>query len=69
MKQMIDKYGPIFKLKLGYWDAIMITDYQLMKKAFQNPDFSFRPRIYLFELVSHGNHGIIFFVFNEKIRS
>ena len=59
MNILINRYGPIFKLKLGSWDAVFLTDYRHIKKAFQNPDLSFRPKIYVFELINQGrNHGI-----------
>ena len=57
MKKMTDKHGTIFRLKLGSWNSIVFTDYHQIKKVFHNAEFSFRPSIYLFELVGHGNHG------------
>ena len=32
MKYLIEQYGPIFKLRLGSVDTVVITDYQLIKK-------------------------------------
>lgn len=58
MEQLISQYGPILKLQLGSWDAVFLTNYHHIKKAFQSAEFSFRPSIFLFELVAHGNHGI-----------
>ena len=58
MKHLIDKYGPIFRLKFGSWQAIVVSDYELIRKAFHRQDMSFRPKIYLFELTGHGNHGL-----------
>jgi methyl farnesoate epoxidase / farnesoate epoxidase len=59
MKHLTDKYGPIFKLKLGSWDTVVITDYELIKKAFHEPELSHRPNIFLFELISQGSHGLV----------
>ena len=59
MKHLTDKHGPIFKLKLGSWHTVVITDYELIKKAFHEPEFSYRPNIFLFELISQGGHGFV----------
>ena len=59
MKTCINKYGPIFKTKLGSWDTVFITDYQLIKKAMNHPDFSDRPEFYIFEFASRGFKGLV----------
>ena len=58
MKNLIDKYGPIFKLRLGSFDTVVITDYHLIKKAFRSQELSYRPQnLFFFEFVSQGFHG------------
>ncbi len=57
MNKLIEKYGSVFKLKMGSYDTVVITDYELIKKAFRNPDLSQRPNIFMFESVSQGYHG------------
>ena len=57
MEKLINKYGPVFKLRLGSFDTVVITDYMLIKKAFRTPELANRPTIYIFELVSQGFHG------------
>ena len=57
MKYLIEKYGPIFKLRLGSVDTVVITDYQLIKKAFRSHELSYRPNLFFFEFASQGFHG------------
>lgn len=59
MKWLIDKYGPIFKLKLGSFDAIVLTDFEHIKKAWNRAELSYRPALYLFEFASKGFLGIL----------
>lgn len=33
------KYGPVFRIKLGSYEVIVINDYTLIKKAFSREDF------------------------------
>jgi len=58
LNALIDQYGPIFSLKFGSWDTVVITDYELIKKAFGNADFSYRPKMFLFDFVTKGYHGL-----------
>nr|QSD59122.1 CYP3681A1 [Diaphanosoma celebensis]QST15080.1 CYP370C11 protein [Diaphanosoma celebensis] len=58
MKQLIDDYGPIFKLKLGSWNTVVIADYELIRKAFNEHDFSFRPKLFFVEFTSQGGYGL-----------
>lgn len=58
MKYLIEKYGLIFKLRLGSLDTVVITEYLLIKKAFRSQELSHRPSIYLFQFASQGYHGI-----------
>ncbi len=57
MKYLIEKYGPIFKLRLGSYDTIVITDYLLIKKAFRSQELAHRPSLQFFEFASQGYHG------------
>lgn len=52
------KYGPIFRLKLGSFEGIMINDYNLIKKAFSNQDFVSRPKTYMTNLHTMEGHGL-----------
>ena len=58
MKYLIEKYGPIFKLRLGSVDTVVITDYHLIKKAFRLHELSYRPNLFIFEFASQGFQGI-----------
>ena len=58
MDNFTKKYGPIFQIKLGSFDTVVIADYHLMiKKAFHTNELSGRPKIHVFELASQGFHG------------
>ena len=57
MKYLIEQYGPIFKLRLGSVDTVVITDYHLIKKAFQSQELSYRPNLFYLEYASQGFHG------------
>lgn len=59
MKWLREKYGPIFKLKFGSFDAIILTDFEHIKRAWQRPELSYRPTLYLFEFASRGYHGLL----------
>lgn len=52
MKYLIEKYGPIFKLRLGSFDTVIITDYLLIKKAFRSHELANRPNLFIFEFSS-----------------
>ena len=53
------KYGPIFRIKLGSYNAIVITDYNLVKKAFSSADFTFRADFMTAKLFSLDGHGLL----------
>ena len=59
MKTCINKYGPIFKVRLGSIDTVFITDYQLIKKALNMQEFTDRPKFYIFEFASKGYKGLL----------
>lgn len=59
MRWFIEKYGPIFKLKLGSFDTVILTDYELIKKAWNREELSYRPELYLFKFASKGFQGIM----------
>lgn len=56
----VRKYGPIFRLQLGSFNAVMMTDFYQIKRALNSPHFTYRPTIYNFETASLGFHGILF---------
>jgi len=58
LDQVIERYGPLFQLKLGSWNTVFLADYDLIKKAFHNQDFVNRPEIFFFDFVSKGFHGL-----------
>lgn len=57
MGDLIKKYGPIFNIKIGSFDTVVLADYDLIKKGFNHPDLTFRPSMLLFEIVAQGGHG------------
>ncbi len=60
MDYYIKKYGPIFRVKMGSWDTVVLTDYHAIKEAFNHPDMTQRPDLFSFNLISSGHHGLIF---------
>jgi len=59
MRDTIERYGPLFQLKLGSWNTVFLADYDLIKKAFNNPDFVNRPEIFILEFASRGYQGLV----------
>ena len=59
MSDTIERYGPLFQLQLGSWTTVFLSDYDLIKKAFHNPDFMDRPQIFIFEFASRGFLGLL----------
>ena len=53
------KYGPIFRIQLGSYEAVIINDYNLIKKAFSSQDFISRPMNLTNKLQSMEGHGVI----------
>ncbi len=56
---MVERYGPLFQLRLGSWNTVFLADYDLIKKAFHSPDFANRPDMFFFEYFSRGGHGLL----------
>ena len=56
MSYYLKKYGPIFRLKLGSWNAVFLTDYHQIKRAFASTEFSHRPGVLNFEMMDF--HGL-----------
>ncbi|GFY75841.1 cytochrome P450 18a1 [Trichonephila inaurata madagascariensis] len=50
LTELSKTYGPIYKMRLGSIDIIVITDYELMKEAFSKDVFMGRPPDLPFEL-------------------
>ena len=59
MEYYTQKYGPIFRIKLGSYEAVVINDYNLIKKAFSSHDFTSRPNSITTELFSMNGHGLL----------
>jgi len=53
------KYGPIFRIQLGSYEAVIINDYNLIKKAFSSQDFISRPMNLMTKLHSMEGHGVL----------
>lgn len=53
------KYGPIFRIKLGSYESVMINDYNLIKKAFRSKDFISRVNNITVNHMSMGGHGLV----------
>lgn len=53
------KYGPIFRIKLGSFECVVINDYKLIKKALSSQDFISRPMFFTLNLTSMEGHGLI----------
>ena len=56
---MVEKYGTLFQLRLGSWNTVFLADYNLIKKAFNSPDFNNRPDMFFFQYFSRGSHGLL----------
>lgn len=54
-----EKYGPIFNIKIGSYNVIVINDYNLIKKAFSSHDFTSRPNFLSGQLLSMEGHGLL----------
>ncbi|KAF2355075.1 Cytochrome P450 [Trinorchestia longiramus] len=51
-KELKHKYGNIFTTKWGFQSVVVLADFDLIKKAFNHPDLSGRPRLLAFEILS-----------------
>ena len=51
--------GNIFRMQWGSWNAVIVADYNLIKKLYTDADYAFRPRLYVFKQYSQGHHGEI----------
>lgn len=61
MEKFTETYGPIFRIKFGSFDTIVIADYEMIRQAFRNPDLSRRPNLPLFKLAYEGAIGKSFY--------
>ncbi|KAA0201639.1 Cytochrome P450 CYP3213A2 [Hyalella azteca] len=60
LKNLKQKRGPIFTTKWGSHRIVVVTDYHLIKKAFNHPDIQGRPAFFSFALFSHfKNAGLV----------
>ena len=58
-------FGKIFSLSMGRESIVVLSDYKLIKKAFQNRDFTARPKTELTDLL--GGYGkTIFKIFTSE---
>lgn len=48
-----EKYGDIFRIRLGSWNAIVLNGYSVIKEAMERKDdaFSDRPRFYIVDIL------------------
>ncbi|XP_047738360.1 cytochrome P450 2L1 isoform X3 [Hyalella azteca] len=54
------KHGPVFTTKWGSHRIVVVTDYNLIKKAFNHPDIQRRPAFFTFDLFTFfKNAGVI----------
>ncbi|XP_033116514.1 cytochrome P450 1A1-like [Anneissia japonica] len=62
LKNIGDKYGNLFSLKLGPGLAVVLHDAQTIRQAllYQGNEFAGRPRMYTTSLLSRNNSGIAF---------
>ena len=67
MDKLRRKYGPIFQLQLGSWTTIVLTDCQHIKQFFNQPEFSYRPSMFLFNAFSYNGYGKTFFVAGSNV--
>jgi len=58
MEKLRQKYGPIFQLQLGSWTTVVLTDCQQIKQFLNQPEFSYRPSMFLFNAFSCNGHGV-----------
>ncbi|KAF2368468.1 Cytochrome P450 [Trinorchestia longiramus] len=60
MQQLQKKYGNIFTTKWGVHPIVVISDYQLIKKAFKHPDLQGRPQFISLRIMQqYNNTGLI----------
>ncbi|KAA0184151.1 Cytochrome P450 CYP3213A7 [Hyalella azteca] len=60
LKNLKQKRGPIFTTKWGSHRIVVVTDYNLIKKAFNHPDIQGRPGFFSLELLNNcKNAGVI----------
>ncbi|KAF2355077.1 Cytochrome P450 [Trinorchestia longiramus] len=60
LREMMQVYGSVFTTKWGFWKIIVLTDYELARKAFNHPDIQGRAHFYSFRLLySFKNNGVI----------
>ncbi|GKV04743.1 hypothetical protein SLEP1_g16856 [Rubroshorea leprosula] len=54
---MVDKYGPIFTIKLGAYKALIVSDQQIAKECLTTNDKAFanRPKIVATEVIAYNN--------------
>ena len=62
LKELADKYGSIFSLKLPMGFFVILSDVDVIREAFMNhsEDFSGRPYVYSVSLMTRNNCGIAF---------
>ncbi len=62
----IKKYGKLYSITMGRENLVILSDYKLIKKAFQNKDFTARPKSELTNLL--GGYGKKDFYSSHKCR-
>ena len=51
LTELAKKYGPIYSIKLGLENAVVISDAKLLKKVLMNDNTLHRSRLYLFNIL------------------
>lgn len=57
-KQLGERFGDVFSVKVGTELAVVLNSYEAIKKAFAQDDLTSRPNTFMFRFFSHGEHGI-----------
>lgn len=62
MKEVSDKYGPVFSLKMGTGLYVVLSSAEAIREAFvkKSEDFAGRPYMYSISLLTRNNSGIVF---------
>ena len=60
MLKCAEKYGPICRVRFGSLDIVFLTDYQIIKRAFTSAEFTDRPKVLFYDILSSGFKGILF---------
>lgn len=54
--ELSKKYGPVMSMKMGVYDCVVISDYQILKEFFAKNESSARPDLFAFKLFTGGDY-------------